>query len=72
MASLLDASLWIDLTRWRSPRSLKEFIAPYVLDPEACIAEPVVFEVLNDRPAQSVHAQSTDIRNLFEIRVKGH
>ena len=27
---------------------------------------------LSDRPTQSVHAQSTDIRNLFEIRVEGH
>lgn len=46
MASLLDASLWIDFTRWRSPRHLKEFIAPYILQPDACVAEPVVFEVL--------------------------
>ncbi len=46
MASLLDASLWIDFTRRRSPRHLKELIAPYVLHPEACVAEPVLFEVL--------------------------
>ena len=46
MASLLDASVWIDFTRWRSPRHLKEMIAVYVLDPNACVAEPVVFEVL--------------------------
>ena len=46
MAKLVDSSLWIDLTRTRSPRALKAFIAPYVDDPEACLAEPIVFEVL--------------------------
>jgi predicted nucleic acid-binding protein len=46
MATLLDTNLWIDLTRTRSPRPLKSFIAPFALDPQACIAEPVVFEVL--------------------------
>jgi predicted nucleic acid-binding protein len=46
MARLVDASLWIDFTRARSPQHIKDFIAPYILDPEACLAEPVVFEVL--------------------------
>jgi predicted nucleic acid-binding protein len=46
MAKLVDTSLWIDLTRARSPRALKAFIAPHVEDPEACLAEPNDFEVL--------------------------
>jgi predicted nucleic acid-binding protein len=46
VASLIDSSLWIDFTRARSPRSLKQFIAPYVLAPDVALAEPVVFEVL--------------------------
>jgi predicted nucleic acid-binding protein len=46
MATLVDTSLWIDLTRSRSPRALKAFVAFYVNDPEACLAEPIVFEVL--------------------------
>lgn len=46
MATLIDSSLWIDLTRARSPRALKAFIAPFVNDPQACLAEPIVFEVL--------------------------
>src|SRR5258708_5838786 len=46
MARLIDTSLWIDLTRARSPRALKAFIAPHVNDPEACLAEPIAFEVL--------------------------
>jgi predicted nucleic acid-binding protein len=46
MARLLDTNLWIDLTRTRSSRALKRFISPYVLDPQACLAEPIVFEVL--------------------------
>ena len=46
MAALIDTSLWIDFTRARSPRSLKQFIAPYILDPEAHLAEPIRFELL--------------------------
>jgi len=46
MARLIDASLWVDLMRARSPRDLKLFIAPYIFDAEACLAEPVIFEVL--------------------------
>jgi predicted nucleic acid-binding protein len=46
VASLIDSSLWIDFTRARSPRNLKQFIAPYVLAPDVALAEPVVFEVL--------------------------
>jgi predicted nucleic acid-binding protein len=46
MARLIDSSLWIDLTRARSPRALKAFIAPHVNDSDACLAEPIAFEVL--------------------------
>ena len=48
MARLLDSDLCIDLTRLRSPRALKAFIAPHVGDPEACLAEPIVFELLRN------------------------
>jgi len=48
MARLLDANLWIDLTRARSSRTLKKFISPFILDSQACLAEPVVFEVLRN------------------------
>ena len=57
MAALLDASVWIDFTRKRSPRKLKELIAPHVHDPGARIAEPVVFEVMR-------HATDDEIEQL--------
>ena len=41
MTLLVDTSLWIDFTRSRSPLALKQFIAPYVLDPAAHLAEPL-------------------------------
>ena len=54
MTLLLDSSLWIDFTRARSPAPLKQFIAPFVLDPEAHLAEPVRFELLRSaRPEES-------------------
>jgi predicted nucleic acid-binding protein len=45
MATLIDTRLWVDFTRTRSPKALKRFIAPFILDPDAHLAEPVVFEI---------------------------
>ena len=54
MTLLLDTSLWIDFTRARSPAPLKPFIAPFLLDPEAHLAEPVRFELLRSaRPNET-------------------
>jgi predicted nucleic acid-binding protein len=58
--ALIDSTLWVDFTRARSPRALKLFIAPYVLSPDAALAEPVVFEVLRhatDREIGPLEAQ---------------
>ncbi len=55
MTFLLDTSLWIDFTPTRRPASLKQFIASYVLDPEAHLAEPVRIGVL--RSARSEEAR---------------
>lgn len=57
MAALIDSTLWVDFTRARSPRSLKVFIAPHVLSPDAALAEPIVFEVLR-------HATDPELRVL--------
>jgi predicted nucleic acid-binding protein len=46
MATLPDTSLWIALTRARSPRVVKALVAPHIDDPDACLAEPIVFELL--------------------------
>lgn len=57
---LVDASLWIDFTRARSLRHLEELIAPYILDPEACLAEPIAFEILryaNEEETRQLKAQ---------------
>ena len=67
MTMLLDSSLWIDFTRARSPLVLKQFIAPYVLDPTTHLAEPVRFEVLRSaRPqeAQQLEAQFAVLPSL--------
>ncbi len=55
MPTLIDTSLWIDFTRTRSPRFLKRFIAPFILDPDAHVAEPITFEML--RHATPVEAK---------------
>src|SRR5436190_12345533 len=62
MAALIDTSLWIDFTRTRSPQSLKRFIAPFLLDPEAYLAEPVVFEILR----HATPAENKQLRQQFQ------
>lgn len=67
MPTLLDTTLWIDFMRWRSPRHLKELIAPHILDPEACLAEPIAFEVLRhatEAELPQLHAQFQTIPML--------
>lgn len=67
MARLVDASVWIDFTRARSPRVLKELITPYIFDPETCLAEPVIFEVLryaNENEARQLEEQFRTLPTL--------
>jgi predicted nucleic acid-binding protein len=59
MPTLIDTSLWIDFTRARSPRLLKRMIAPYILDPEAHLAEPITFEILR-------HATPAEAKQLAQ------
>jgi predicted nucleic acid-binding protein len=54
MVTLPDTSLWVDFTRAKSPRRLKQFIAPYLLHPTAHLAEPIVFEILRHATPQEV------------------
>jgi predicted nucleic acid-binding protein len=44
--TLIDATLWVDFTRTKTPEAIKRFIAPFILDPAAHLAEPVEFEIL--------------------------
>jgi predicted nucleic acid-binding protein len=57
MPTLIDTSLWIDFTRPRSPRALKRFIAPFILHPDAHVAEPITFELLR-------HATAAEAKQL--------
>lgn len=57
MPTLIDTSLWIDFTRARTPKSVKQFIEPFILDPAAHLAEPVEFEMLR-------HATPAEARTL--------
>ena len=59
MATLIDTSLWIDFTRAKSPQALKRFIAPFILNPDAHLAEPVAFEILR-------HATPEETRRLTQ------
>jgi len=52
MARLIESSLWVDFTRAKSPLVLKSLIQPWILDPLACICEPIAFEVLRHATPQ--------------------
>ncbi len=76
MASLIDSSLWIDLTRARSPRTLKAFIAPFVNDAQACVAEPIAFEVLRhatdaETPIWAGRKRSVECSRVSTVSVSG-
>jgi predicted nucleic acid-binding protein len=60
MAKLVDTSLWIDLSRARSPETLKQFVAKQLVDTEICLSEPIIFEVLR-------HANNNEIRLLTQL-----
>jgi len=59
MPTLIGTSLWIDFTRTRSPRTLKQFIVPFILDPDAHLAEPITFEILR-------HATPAEAKQLTQ------
>ncbi|HEV7404811.1 MAG TPA: PIN domain-containing protein [Chthoniobacteraceae bacterium] len=46
MDRLIDASLWVDFTRARTPRPLREQVRAFVDAPDACLCDPVAFELL--------------------------
>ncbi len=59
MPTLIDTSLWVDFTRTRSPRNIKRFIAPFILHPDAHLAEPITFEILR-------HATAAEAKQLTQ------
>lgn len=46
MARLIECSLWVAFTRAKTTPERKAAIHRWILDPEACLCEPVAFEVL--------------------------
>lgn len=71
MATLIDAGLWIDLTRARSPRALKQFVASYINDPDACLAEPIAFELLRHATAAEAQQLTTHFQNMVQLATPG-
>jgi len=52
MARLIETSLWIDFTRAKTPPGRKLEIQRCILSPDACLCEPVAFEVLRHATAR--------------------
>ena len=50
MATLIDTSIWVDLFRTKAPRAIK-LRAQHIVDAlDACLCEPIVFEVTRSAP----------------------
>ena len=64
MPTLIDTSVWVHFTRARSPRALKLLIAPYILSPDAVVAEPVMFEVLRHATQQEMGPLQAQLRTF--------
>jgi len=62
VATLIDTSLWVDFARLRSPPALKRFIAPFILDASAHLAEPIAFELLR----HATPAEDKQLRQQFQ------
>jgi predicted nucleic acid-binding protein len=62
VATLIDSSVWIDFTRAKSPRKLKQFISAFVLAPDVAMAEPVAFEVLR----YASHEEAAQLHQQFK------
>ena len=71
MATLIDAGLWIDLTRARSPLALKQFVATYINDPDACLAEPVAFELLHYATAAEAQQLAAHFQSMVQLATPG-
>jgi predicted nucleic acid-binding protein len=52
MARLIETSLWVDFTRAKTPPERKLEIQRWILSPDACICEPVAFEILRHATAR--------------------
>src|SRR5262245_59174260 len=64
MPTLIDTSLWIDLTRARSPQAVKQFVASYILHPDAHLAEPGAFEILSHSSAAEARSNQQQFQAL--------
>jgi predicted nucleic acid-binding protein len=62
--TLIDSSLWIDFTRARSPIAVKRFIAPYILAPQAAVAEPVTYEVMRHATDAEIPALEAQFKTM--------
>ena len=50
MATLIDASIWVDCLRTGSPEPLKRQTKAIILSPDGFLCEPVIFELLRAVP----------------------
>jgi predicted nucleic acid-binding protein len=64
VANLIETTLWIDFTRARSPRALKDFVAGYIVDAAACIAEPIAFEILRYATSEEQQFVEEQLRTM--------
>src|SRR5262245_42482639 len=64
MATLIETSIWIDFTRTRSPTKIKQFIAPFILSPDAHLAEPITFEILRFATASEARQLTQQFQTL--------
>lgn len=72
MARLIESSLWVDFTRSKSPLALKTLIQPWILDPLACLCEPIAFEVLRHATPQEQKWISAQFETLPLLPTHSH
>lgn len=67
MARLIETSLWVDFTRAKTQPERKLEIQRWILATDACLCEPVAFEILRHATARErppIEAQFETLRLL--------
>ena len=64
---LPDSNVWIDHVRQSTPLSVKRMVKPFIIDESACIAEPIVFEILRGAAAHETKLLERQFANYLVL-----
>jgi predicted nucleic acid-binding protein len=64
MASVVDASIWVDCLRKESPETLRRLTSAIIMADDSFLCEPVIFELLRAIPKRDLTRTETLMATL--------